>query len=193
MIYLKGRLKVLQHVLPTFDCCLHWLGNILLKVWLLVAINSWWCWLTHCGQATPYEDPCMGIWVNIGCSNGLLPDGTKPLLGPILTSHSVSAKLFSSKSASNRILDVVQYILIQRNRLNIGHEVTNFDKSWCASVVWQALLISEVMCHLPESSFTHLNNPATNLFNESMLYLSVKFWMLIIIFFLAKPRGVKLP
>ena len=27
------------------------------------------------------------IWINAGSDNGLLPDGTKPLLEPVLTSH----------------------------------------------------------------------------------------------------------
>ena len=30
------------------------------------------------------------IWVNIGSSNGLMPDGTKPLPEPMLTDHQSS-------------------------------------------------------------------------------------------------------
>ena len=33
--------------------------------------------LIHCGLVKPYGDM---IWVNIGFGDGLLPDGTKPLL-----------------------------------------------------------------------------------------------------------------
>ena len=40
--------------------------------------------LDHCGLATPYG---VGIEVNIGSGNGLLPDGTKPLPKPMLTYH----------------------------------------------------------------------------------------------------------
>ena len=35
-------------------------------------------WLTHCGLVTPYGD--IGLHVNIGSGNGLLPDCTKLLL-----------------------------------------------------------------------------------------------------------------
>ena len=40
--------------------------------------------LTHCGLVTPWGDKDL---VNIGSGNGLLSDGTKPLLEPNLTSH----------------------------------------------------------------------------------------------------------
>ena len=40
---------------------------------LLVFLSGPRMW-THCGPVTP----CGGIWVNIGSSNCLLPDGTKP-------------------------------------------------------------------------------------------------------------------
>ena len=40
--------------------------------------------LTHCGLVTPYGDINLGPhWL----SNGLLPDGSKPLPEPILTFH----------------------------------------------------------------------------------------------------------
>ena len=53
--------------------------------------------LTHCGLVTPYGN--IRSWstlvkvmalVNIG--NDLLPDGTKPLPEPMLTSHQASAR-----------------------------------------------------------------------------------------------------
>ena len=39
--------------------------------------------LTHCGLVMLYGH----IWVNIGSSNGLVPNGTKPLPEPKLTYH----------------------------------------------------------------------------------------------------------
>ena len=39
-------------------------------------------YFTHYGLVMPYGDTY--IWVNIGSSNGLMPDGTKPLFGPDL-------------------------------------------------------------------------------------------------------------
>ena len=38
--------------------------------------------LTRCGPVTSYDNK-----VNIGLGNGLLPEGTKPLASPVLTSH----------------------------------------------------------------------------------------------------------
>ena len=45
-----------------------------------------------CGIVTPYRDE---IWVNIGSGNGLLPDGTKPLLEPVLTYHQICSVAFT--------------------------------------------------------------------------------------------------
>ena len=42
-------------------------------------------WLTHCGPVMPYGD--IYILVNIVLSNGLLPEGTKPIPEPMLTNH----------------------------------------------------------------------------------------------------------
>ena len=42
------------------------------------------CTLTHCGLGAPYDDIDLG---KTGSGNGLLPDGTKPLLEPMLTNH----------------------------------------------------------------------------------------------------------
>ena len=42
--------------------------------------------LTHCGLVTPYSDK---IWVSIRSGNSLLPDSTKPLSLPMLTSSLV--------------------------------------------------------------------------------------------------------
>ena len=39
--------------------------------------------ITHCGLVVPHGG--INIWVNIGSGNGLLPDGIKPLLKPMLT------------------------------------------------------------------------------------------------------------
>ena len=41
--------------------------------------------LTHCGLVSPYI--AFEILVKSGSSNGLLPDGTKPLPDPLLTYH----------------------------------------------------------------------------------------------------------
>ena len=46
--------------------------------------------LTHYGLATPYMTS--GILANIGSCNGLLPDGTNPLPGPVLTWHKLGAQ-----------------------------------------------------------------------------------------------------
>ena len=43
--------------------------------------------LTHCDLAIQSSDITSWILVNIGLSNGLLPDGTKPLPEPILIYH----------------------------------------------------------------------------------------------------------
>ena len=48
-------------------------------------------WLTHCGLVMPYGDIDL---VNIGLDNGLLPDGTKPLLEPLLTYHQCGSVMF---------------------------------------------------------------------------------------------------
>ena len=48
------------------------------SVWEQAYLNSLWP-----GNAIFWQE----IWVNIGSCNGLLPDGTKPLLEPVLTYH----------------------------------------------------------------------------------------------------------
>ena len=48
------------------------------------------------------------IWVTIGSGNGLLPDGTKPLPGPILNYHEFNA-LPSSREQFNRNFQKYQF------------------------------------------------------------------------------------
>ena len=43
------------------------------------------------------------IWVNIGSGNGLLPDGTKPLPGPMLTDHHLKSSDIHSRSISQEM------------------------------------------------------------------------------------------
>ena len=49
------------------------------------------------------------IWVNIVSGNGLLPDGTKPLPGPMLTSNTLCFVVFTWKEQvlMNLICDMV--------------------------------------------------------------------------------------
>ena len=56
--------------------------------------NLFWDGWTHCGLVTLYG---IGekILVNTGSSNGLLPDGTKPLLKPMLTYHQWGCVVFT--------------------------------------------------------------------------------------------------
>ena len=49
--------------------------------------------LTHCGLVTPYDDTDQ---INIGSGNDLVPDGTKPLPEPMLTSHQRCSVAFSN-------------------------------------------------------------------------------------------------
>ena len=53
----------------------------------------------------------MEIWVNVGSGNGLMPDGTKPLPQPMLTSHwwargsvILTSEQFHTESAQDAIL-----------------------------------------------------------------------------------------
>ena len=60
-----------------------------LKVWMFEKQYVFSDWikefnLAHCGQVMPYGDTDLGY---IGSGNGLVPDGTKPLPGPMLTDH----------------------------------------------------------------------------------------------------------
>ena len=55
-----------------------------------------------------------------------------------ITCPAAFAKLYSSTSANNSILAGVQYIFIQKKCPNIGHWLTNINKS-CADVVSQTL------------------------------------------------------
>ena len=51
------------------------------SVWYSDAHITSWGWVNDFALVTPYTE----IWVNTGSGNGLLPDGTKPLPGPMLT------------------------------------------------------------------------------------------------------------
>ena len=51
---------------PVFEPRLNWSSIVIKNI------------ITHCGLVTQ-------IWINIGSSNGLLPDGSKPLPEPVLT------------------------------------------------------------------------------------------------------------
>ena len=57
------------------------------------------------------------IWVNIGSSNGLLPDGTKPLSEPMLTDH----HLKSSDIHSRTILQEMPQPSITKIRLKVTY------------------------------------------------------------------------
>ena len=54
----------------------------------MAIVHSEW----YCGTNENSQD-C--VWVNIGSGNGLLPDGTKPLPEPMLTSHSWGSMAFT--------------------------------------------------------------------------------------------------
>ena len=83
-----------------------WRGALMFSL-ICVWINDW----VHNREAgdlrrylANYDVIAMETWVNIGLGNGLLPDGTKPLLEPVLTYHQSSPVTFilgSSSSSSN--------------------------------------------------------------------------------------------
>ena len=64
--------RKVKEIIYYFEICLH------MKMTCCWSLRS----STHCSLVTPYGDI---IWINTGSSNGLVPDGTKPLPEPMLT------------------------------------------------------------------------------------------------------------
>ena len=53
------------------------------------------------------------MWVNTGSGNGLLPDGTTPVPGTILTYHHWSTLAFSRGNFTETVLDITYYKMFE--------------------------------------------------------------------------------
>ena len=66
--------------------CRHCLSHWSKFHWIIMQAAKWYSSETSLTEAK-WCHMVTHIWVNIGSGNGLLPDGTKPLPAPMLTSH----------------------------------------------------------------------------------------------------------
>ena len=98
---------------------------------------KWWPFclsfnvLIYCGLVVQNGDIDLGLWVNTGSGNGLLPDGTKPIPEPVSSYHQWSLVAFTLQWFHRKCS---RYQLVKSLPYFPGY--IEFNALWSSNTIW---------------------------------------------------------